>query len=62
MTREFSFNLKVQDNKAIFSKFLDLEAVPETWLVNPKGKIVLRLRGNLQEFSVDEIKRYIRLN
>ena len=49
------------DNKAIFSKFLDLEAVPETWLVNPKGKIVLRLKGNLQEFSIDEIKRYIRL-
>lgn len=50
------------DNKGIFSKFLDLEAVPETWLINPKGKIVLRLKGNLQEFSIDEIKRYIRLN
>jgi len=50
------------DNKGIFSKFLDLEAVPETWLVNPKGKIVLRLKGNLQEFSGDEIRRYIRLN
>lgn len=50
------------DNKAIFSKFLDLEAVPETWLVNPKGKIVLRLKGNLQDFSGEEIKRYIRLN
>lgn len=50
------------DNKAIFSKITNIEAVPETWLVNPKGKIVLRLKGNLQEFSVDEIKRYIRLN
>jgi len=50
------------DNKAIFSKLINLEAVPETWLVNPKGKIVLRLKGNLQEFSGDEIKRYIRLN
>ena len=50
------------DNKAIFSKIVNLEAVPETWLVNPKGKIVLRLKGNLQEFSGDEIKRYIRLN
>ena len=50
------------DNKGIFSKIITLEAVPETWLVNPKGKIVLRLKGNLQEFSGDEIKRYIRLN
>jgi cytochrome c biogenesis protein CcmG/thiol:disulfide interchange protein DsbE len=50
------------DNKGIFSKIINLEAVPETWLVNPKGKIVLRLKGNLQEFSGDEIKRYIRLN
>ena len=50
------------DNKAIFSKITNIEAVPETWLINPKGKIVLRLKGNLQEFSVDEIKRYIRLN
>ena len=50
------------DNKAIFSKIVNLEAVPETWLVNPKGKIVLRLKGNLQEFSGDEIKRYIRFN
>ncbi len=50
------------DNKGIFSKITNLEAVPETWLVNPKGKIVLRLKGNLQEFSGDEIKRYIRLN
>jgi len=50
------------DNKGIFSKIISLEAVPETWLVNPKGKIVLRLKGNLQEFSGDEIKRYIRLN
>ena len=50
------------DNKGIFSKIINLEAVPETWLINPKGKIVLRLKGNLQEFSGDEIKRYIRLN
>ena len=50
------------DNKGIFSKIVNLEAVPETWLVNPKGKIVLRLKGNIQEFSGDEIKRYIRLN
>ena len=50
------------DNKGIFSKIINLEAVPETWLINPRGKIVLRLKGNLQEFSGDEIKRYIRLN
>lgn len=50
------------DSKGIFTKIANIEAVPETWLVNPKGEVVLRLKGNLQEFSVDEIKRYIRLH
>lgn len=50
------------DNKGIFSQIVDIEAVPETWLINPQGKVVLRLKGNLQEFSIDEIRRYIRLH
>lgn len=50
------------DNKGFFSKFANIEAVPETWLINPQGKVVLRLKGNLQEFSIDEIKSYIRLH
>jgi len=50
------------DSKAIFTEIANIEAVPETWLVNPSGEVVLRLKGNLQEFSIDEIKRYIRLH
>ena len=50
------------DNRGVFSKIANIEAVPETWLVNPKGQVVLRLKGNLQEFSIDEIRRYIHLH
>jgi cytochrome c biogenesis protein CcmG/thiol:disulfide interchange protein DsbE len=50
------------DNKGIFSKIANIEAVPETWLVNPKGQVVLRLKGHLHDFSVDEISRYIKLH
>jgi cytochrome c biogenesis protein CcmG/thiol:disulfide interchange protein DsbE len=47
------------DGKGIFSKIIDLEAVPETWIIDPKGNIVMRYRGNLQEFSIDEIKNFL---
>lgn len=50
------------DNKGTFSKIANIEAVPETWLINPKGQIVLRLKGNLHDFSIDEIKRYLKLH
>lgn len=50
------------DNKAIFSEIANIEAVPETWLVNPKGQVVLRLKGNLHDFSIDEIKQYLKLH
>jgi cytochrome c biogenesis protein CcmG/thiol:disulfide interchange protein DsbE len=50
------------DNKAIFSQIANIDAVPETWLVDPKVVVVLRLKGNLQEFSIDEIKKYILLH
>lgn len=50
------------DNRGTFSKIANIEAVPETWLVNPQGRVVLRLKGNLQEFSIDEIRRYIHLH
>ena len=50
------------DNKALFSEIAKIEAVPETWLVNPQGKVVLRLKGNLLNFSIDEIRKYIDLH
>jgi cytochrome c biogenesis protein CcmG/thiol:disulfide interchange protein DsbE len=50
------------DGKALFTKIANIDAVPETWIINPKGHLVLRLKGNLQDFSIDEIKRYIKLN
>jgi cytochrome c biogenesis protein CcmG/thiol:disulfide interchange protein DsbE len=50
------------DGKGEFSKNTDLQAVPETWLIDPKGNVVLRWQGNLQDFAIEELEKYIRLN
>lgn len=51
-----------KDSGGLFTKMTGLNAVPETWIVSPKGVVVMRFRGNLQEFSVDEIKEFLRKN
>lgn len=48
------------DGKGVFRDSLEIEAVPETWLINPQGKVVLRLKGNMQDFSIEDIRRYIK--
>lgn len=53
------FNLVATDSKAVFSKFINLMSVPETLIIDPKGTVVMRYRGNLQEFSINEIKRFL---
>ena len=50
------------DSKASFSKIAEINAVPETWIVNKEGEIVMRYRGNLQEFAIDEIKNFLEKN
>ena len=52
----------IADGYGEFSKITNLQAVPETWLVNPKGVVVLRWQGNLQDFAIEELERYIRAN
>lgn len=52
----------IADGSGEFSKITNLEAVPETWLVNPKGVVVLRWQGNLQDFAIEELEKYIRAN
>jgi cytochrome c biogenesis protein CcmG/thiol:disulfide interchange protein DsbE len=50
------------DSKALFTKITGLQAVPETWITDKNGNIVMRFRGNLQEFSIDEIKNFLSQN
>ncbi len=52
----------IADGSGEFSKITNLQAVPETWLVNPKGVVVLRWQGNLQDFAIEELEKYIRAN
>ena len=52
----------ITDGSGQFSKTTNLQAVPETWLVNPKGVVVLRWQGNLQDFAIEELEKYIRAN
>lgn len=51
-----------KDNRGLFSKIIGLEAVPETLIVDKEGRAVMRFRGNLQEFSIDEIEQFIKKN
>ncbi len=48
------------DNRGLFTKITGIEAVPETVIVDPEGVVVMRYRGNLQEFSIDEIAQFIK--
>lgn len=50
------------DSKAQFGKIAEINAVPETWIVDKEGVIVLRYRGNLQDFAVEEIKNFLEKN
>ncbi len=51
-----------KDSRGLFTKITGLEAVPETLIVDKKGNVVLRFKGNLQEFSLEEIREFIERN
>lgn len=48
------------DNRGLFTKITGIAAVPETLIIDPKGSVVMRFRGNLQEFSIDEIRSFLK--
>ncbi|MBU6338785.1 MAG: redoxin family protein [Rickettsiales bacterium] len=48
------------DNKALFSKIIGIRAVPETLIINGEGRVVRRYQGNLQDFSIDEIRDFLK--
>ncbi len=49
----------IVDKKGFFTKIIGLKAVPETLLIGPDLKIILRFQGNLQQYMIDEIKNRI---
>ena len=54
------FKKVAKDNTGLFTKITNINAVPETLIVDRNGEVVLRFRGNLQEFSIDEIKEFLK--
>ncbi len=53
------FKKVAADNQALFSKLIGVKAVPETFLVDEKGRVVWRYSGNLEETAFDEIKQFL---
>lgn len=51
-----------KDSQGLFTKITGIQAIPETLIIDPKGNVVMRYRGNLQEFSIDEIKEFLKKN
>ncbi len=51
-----------KDSRGLFNKIIAIQAVPETLIIDKEGNVVMRYRGNLQDFSVDEIKDFLQKN
>ena len=56
------YELVALDSKAKFTEIAAINAVPETWIVDKKGVVIMRYRGNLQESALDEIKNFLEKN
>lgn len=56
------FKSTAKDGHGLFTDLIGLESIPETLIIDPKGNIVMRYRGNLQDFSINEIKEFLRKN
>lgn len=53
------FKKVAKDSRGLFTQIAGIQAIPETWIVDEKGIIVRRFRGNLQDFSIDEIRNFL---
>jgi cytochrome c biogenesis protein CcmG/thiol:disulfide interchange protein DsbE len=56
------FKLVAKDSRGLFTKITGIIAVPETLIVDQNGNVVMRYRGNLQDFAIDEIKDFLQAN
>ena len=53
------FDKVATDSKSSLGNEAGIQAIPETWIINEDGVIIWRFRGNLQEFSIEEIQRIV---
>ncbi len=53
------FDKVAKDNAGLFTKITGIMAVPETLIIDQDGNVIMRYRGNLQDFSIDEIRNII---
>lgn len=51
-------NILVDDNKNL-SKYINLNAIPETIILNKEGRIIWHYKGELQDDAVDEIIKIV---
>lgn len=56
------FKKTASDSRGLFTKIAGIQAIPETWIVDKNGNVVMRFRGNLQEFSIGEIINFLKSN
>lgn len=54
------FTKVANDASGQFTKIGGISAIPETWIVDKEGVVIARFRGNLQGFSIEEIKEFIK--
>ena len=47
------------DSQGLFTKILDIKAVPETVVVDSAGNVILRYQGNISHETVLEIKNFL---
>ena len=47
-----------KDSRGLFNRITGIRAIPETLIIDPYGNVVMRYRGNLQDFSVDELREF----
>ncbi len=50
------------DSQGLFTRIMNIKAVPETIVINSEGLVVLRYQGNITDETIAEIKNYIKQN
>lgn len=56
------FKKTAADNGGLFTKIAAIQAVPETWIIDQNGVVAMRLRGNMQDSAIVEIKNFLEKN
>lgn len=56
------FKSVAKDSRGLFTQIAGINAIPETFIIDPKGDVVMSYKRNLQEFAVEEIANFINSN